>query len=952
MNAMNTSASPVLDPAQLRRIEGVHRGFLYQHLYGAGCLLSAPVAGVVAVLVERDEDIELLSPERQDYIQVKTRSRPLRKADITDALARFATLRDAHENGRREGTARFYIVSNAVPGPELLAEFNSDAWQQDVILLWPGREPGAGAGMPPAWANLAEAVRWCTDRAEAIPYRRISGETLAWKLAARIHLAATGAAPGESHRIATVDLPVVFEQLVIQLQDFPEPPTSYRPQVSEPAPQSPARVRLIVGLSGAGKTAWAAEVAVHSTIPLTYYDIGDTPGAALPAALSREVAARFFARAGVELGGILFPAATGQESLRVLDATLAQRGITVMLVIDNIQRVSPRDILAIVAITPHIRYILLSQPQEGQAELEALLDIRAEELGGWSTDTIGEEFAREDCPLAPRSSRRLLRLTGGLPLYVRNAAYLTRTHYDRRAATLCDELEAQTHIAHTAQEIILGRVLAALPPETRDAIAVLALADMPLAREEATTLLEAVGVARIAAARLFRELAGLGIVRYLGDRRLQIHDAFRLIAAGHRAAMRQEVISAARLTLRTALEQAIMLAPGDVARTSLYLRLLPETGATDTLVDLAGSELLYELGLAAPIRSALENAASAEALGPRDRFWALDTLAYWDYQRGAPQEMARRLAGMRGLLPQIEDAEREAIALSMKSMLFHARRGDIASARRLFTEVVARTGGDSGLRRILRYNFAVALYHNHQFTACAAEAADLVREYYGLLGLTERDVFGRNPPDIAAKLTASPSQQDDLKHVADALDLLAKTEVSRGRRGASLIHTLHAIKFYGLAHAVTSVLGLGQDLIDKFLGDLNDPVAARNFIEGTMLPILAAYELPDQVVPVRAQYAVVLAHGGDFAAATREMAQLAVFAEALPEERRRELEQQRHFIEAIVRGEVRPGQRPGAIPPQPTGQDMPSVARRVGRNEACPCGSGMKYKHCHGKNRR
>ena len=25
------------------------------------------------------------------------------------------------------------------------------------------------------------------------------------------------------------------------------------------------------------------------------------------------------------------------------------------------------------------------------------------------------------------------------------------------------------------------------------------------------------------------------------------------------------------------------------------------------------------------------------------------------------------------------------------------------------------------------------------------------------------------------------------------------------------------------------------------------------------------------------------------------------------------------------------------------------VARKVGRNEPCPCGSGKKYKHCHGK---
>jgi preprotein translocase subunit SecA len=24
-------------------------------------------------------------------------------------------------------------------------------------------------------------------------------------------------------------------------------------------------------------------------------------------------------------------------------------------------------------------------------------------------------------------------------------------------------------------------------------------------------------------------------------------------------------------------------------------------------------------------------------------------------------------------------------------------------------------------------------------------------------------------------------------------------------------------------------------------------------------------------------------------------------------------------------------------------------ARKVGRNEPCPCGSGKKYKHCHGR---
>jgi preprotein translocase subunit SecA len=38
--------------------------------------------------------------------------------------------------------------------------------------------------------------------------------------------------------------------------------------------------------------------------------------------------------------------------------------------------------------------------------------------------------------------------------------------------------------------------------------------------------------------------------------------------------------------------------------------------------------------------------------------------------------------------------------------------------------------------------------------------------------------------------------------------------------------------------------------------------------------------------------------------------------------------------------------RPGAGDAGPAGSD-PAVAR-VGRNDPCPCGSGKKYKHCHG----
>jgi uncharacterized protein YecA (UPF0149 family) len=44
------------------------------------------------------------------------------------------------------------------------------------------------------------------------------------------------------------------------------------------------------------------------------------------------------------------------------------------------------------------------------------------------------------------------------------------------------------------------------------------------------------------------------------------------------------------------------------------------------------------------------------------------------------------------------------------------------------------------------------------------------------------------------------------------------------------------------------------------------------------------------------------------------------------------------------------GQQTGA-PPPPTGAPPPTkvaAAPKIGRNDPCYCGSGMKYKKCHG----
>ena len=115
----------MLDARQIKRIEAVHGGFLYQHLYAVGCLFLAAKAGASAVMVERDEDIEIATGAQRVYVQVKTRSAPIMPSDIDDVLRRFSQLRREHAEGQREGGARFVIIVNSAPSPALGAQIQS-----------------------------------------------------------------------------------------------------------------------------------------------------------------------------------------------------------------------------------------------------------------------------------------------------------------------------------------------------------------------------------------------------------------------------------------------------------------------------------------------------------------------------------------------------------------------------------------------------------------------------------------------------------------------------------------------------------------------------------------------------------------------------------------------------------------------------------------------------------
>lgn len=930
----------VLDQAQLVRIEATHRGFLYQHLYAAGCLLLAPTSGATEVLVERDEDIELLFPDRHVYIQVKSRKNPLRMGDIRSAIKRMAEIRIVHKRGGRIGTPQFWIVTDSIPGPDLLSRINDPNWLADIKLIWPEQPPDVAFGLPPGWPSLPDALNWCNVVASTIPYSRIPAGTLTWKLAAFIHFACTGTAPYEQHSISTADLPDLFEQILIQLQDFPEPPPLYRPHEAELeyVLENNPHVRLIVGLSGAGKTAWASQLALHVGSSVAYYAIALGAGVSLASGIARELAARYFKNDRDGFAQALLPGITGIESLRAIDLVLIERHLQVTVVLDNIHYATPSEVRDLVSVTSAIRYILLAQPWPAQRELEALLGIEGETFSGWSIDTIAAAFSSSGARIDPQTSLRVQRLTGGLPLYVQSTVRLTVTRYDGNSEQFCADLEAQTHIERTAQEIILSRVFQGLPIPAQSGLALLSIADVFLTRSEASQILShSLRIDDRRIAHILRSLVDFGIVQQTRDQRIVVHDAFRVVAVDYQLSMDERIVQETRAYLKDLLKDSLVI-EYDPPRMSQYLRLLVATGDTETLVDIAGFEYLHERGHFGDIRAGLESVINTADFSAQSKFWALDSLAFNDFQSGHLDRMEQRLTDMERLLPDTEDGIRERLSLLMKRMI-------VDSKKKRYVPITQYTGmiqdyirENPELTRIFRYNYALSLYLAGFFGKAQKEAFDLVMEYYDVLGLHFSQIFAKNVPDIAPLLEERKVHLEDVKRTGDALKLLASCLIGQGKK-PSLAH-IHAVKFYDLAHAFSSLVKVGQDVADEYLGILHDPDLARSFIENSLLPVIEGFQLMQYVVPVRAQYAVVLAYCGEGAASLGEIERLTAFYGGLPPENRAEFDNQRALIIEILEGRKKLT--------SPGGQ---GIVAPVDKNASCPCGSGRRYRNCHGRGR-
>lgn len=673
-----------LDLRQLARIEAVHGGFLYQHLYAAACLFHAAQAGATHVVVENDEDVELVRPQERIYAQIKMRSAPLIFSDIEGALKRFEAIRTEHAEGRRGGGSRFAIVSNSAPGPDLAGRIETAGWPADVALVVPGSAP-IDSALPAPPPSIPAAFEACRILAETLPLAILAPETLVWKLAGRIMAASGGVGPNADHSFATADLPALFEQLVIQLQDFPAPPLRYRPQEGEPGLVTDRRVRLVVGFSGAGKTSWVSQTALHTTDRLAYYDVADVAGPALASAVARELAARIFGTRGGKLGEILLPGASGVEILLAIGRQLADDGLTATVVLDNAHRVPAGDLVALINASDTIYFVLLAQPGPAVARIEATLGLQAEPLLGWSNETAAAEGASLGCHGNFETYERLLKLTGGLPLYVQNALKIAGQSYGGSVMGLCDALEARTHVVETAQELILADVFDVLGETERRAVAALSLSDVPLTQAEASEVLNrSFDIDAAAAAGAFRRLRSSGAIQVFGVDRFKIHDAMRPLGRGYLDGAGADHLRKTQEAIRDLLT-ASLVKENDRQRVFLLLRMFVALGNIKPLVEMATDELFHEMGYMHEIADYLVQVSTSEAVSAEDQFWALDGLVFADFKEGDDAEVQARLDRMDALVRECKLGLTERLAVGMKRMVYAARLRTPRPSRRSWT---------------------------------------------------------------------------------------------------------------------------------------------------------------------------------------------------------------------------------------------------------------------------
>ena len=224
----------------------------------------------------------------------------------------------------------------------------------------------------------------------------------------------------------------------------------------------------------------------------------------------------------------------------------------------------------------------------------------------------------------------------------------------------------------------------------------------------------------------------------------------------------------------------------------------------------ATDELFHELGYMEEVSEFLTKAAASEDIAAEDRFWALDGLVFAHFKGGDDGVIQTKLDRMEALVRQHDLGLAERLAIGMKRMVFAARAKDIATVKKTMSELSRVLPQTPQHLRVAKYNYAHALYELGMMDECVTSTLDLIAEYYDLLGLTLSDVMAQNPDKIFPLLNGDHNHTDDLKHLADSLDLQSKAIKATGNYPG--LGPIHAMKFYSMAHSLDSFVRVGQEL--------------------------------------------------------------------------------------------------------------------------------------------
>lgn len=653
--------------------------------------------------------------------------------------------------------------------------------------------------------------------------------------------------------------------------------------------------------------------------------------------------AQLRAKMTIDTSKTLRPGSAGLEGMRALNAVIRDSPLLLKptVVIDNAHRAEPQTLKDFIAAAPDFGWVLLAQPSSRNPLFEALLDVHATALAGWSIDTIIEECYDVGMRIDLETAQRVLRLTGGMPLFVRNLASIAVRTHSGDVARFCDEIESATNLEELAQQSILAQVVNQLSDAARLGAMLMLLCPLPLAATECQTFLSSVlGLPAPKTADILRELRKWGVTQHRFDGAVAIHDSFRAVRFASETEVSPDLLRQARESLAELLKESF--GPGHVDRLVLYCRLLADLGNGHEIAGIVSgvAEHLYDLGRAKELIGLLSEIMGDERVALVDRFLAADTATFWSICREDGPSTEVFLDFMeRSLRAGVSDAE-SLCRFAHKKMVLAARQQDHVSVEGAFNTAESYAKTDAVVYRVLRYTYALAQFELGRYHRASELAKNLTEEYGTALGISvAKHLRGTNLPEIRDALGRHWCDTDEIKRFADSLDLRARSLQKLSEPSTNLF--LYAHKLYVLANAPTSAVKAGMDFVFSLV-ESSAVQEARTFMENTLIPLVEAHRLLEQVIPVQSEYAVILAYCGQGAKAKSLLARLSKVSMDQPDTRN-EFEHRVELVDKIERERIRPRAMLG-----PGGNPLVAERGPLGRNSLCQCGSGLKFKKCCG----